>query len=245
MADGWVKLHRCLLDKAIWKKSKAEQKAVLITVLLLANHKNNEWEWQGKKYTCKPGQFITSLQSLAETAGTTIQIVRTSLQRFEKYEFLTNESTKTGRLITIVNWGFYQAKDDEPNKVANKDLTDDQQTTNKDLTTNKNDKKEKNDKNIYTPEFESWYSGYPRKQAKHDSAKNFAKRRKEHGLEFILQCSKNYLEYYNSLSERDKEYAYSSNNFFGQKAYYLEYAEPKEEAKRNILQELFGDCEVR
>ena len=43
MADGWVKLHRCLLDKAIWKKSKAEQKAVLITVLLLANHKNNEW----------------------------------------------------------------------------------------------------------------------------------------------------------------------------------------------------------
>jgi len=245
MADGWVKLHRCLLDKAIWKKSKAEQKAVLITVLLLANHKNNEWEWQGKKYTCKPGQFITSLQSLAETAGTTIQIVRTSLQRFEKYEFLTNESTKTGRLITIVNWGFYQAKDDKPNKVANKDLTDNQQTTNKDLTTNKNDKKEKNDKNIYTPEFELWYSEYPRKQAREDSAKNFAKRRKEHGLEFILQCSKNYMDYFKTLPPDKHEYAYASNNFFGQKAYYLEYAEPKETPKRNILQELFGDCEVR
>ena len=154
MAEGWVKLHRCLLDKAIWKSSKAEQKAVLITILLLANHKDNEWEWQGKKYTCKPGQFITSLQSLAEVSGTSIQVIRTSLLRFEKYEFLTNESTKTGRLITVVNWGIYQSKDEEANKATNKDLTNSQQTTNKDLTTNNNDNNEKNDKktnNIINP----------------------------------------------------------------------------------------------
>ena len=99
--------------------------------------------------------------------------------------------------------------------------------------------------NIYTPEFEAWYSEYPRKQAREDSAKNFNKRRKEHGLEFILQCSENYLAYLKTLPPDKQEYTYASNNFFGQKAYYLEYAEPKEEAKRNILQELFGDCEVR
>ena len=113
-----------------------------------------------------------------------------------------------------------------------------------DNTTTLNKHKHKQN-NIYTPEFEAWYSEYPRKQAKHDSAKNFAKRRKEHGLEFILQCSKNYMDYFKTLPPDKHEYAYASNNFFGQKAYYLEYAEPKEEAKRNILQELFGDCEVR
>ena len=225
--EGWVKLHRCLLDKAIWKNSKAEQKAVLITILLLANHKDNEWEWQGKKYTCKPGQFVTSLQSLAETSGTSVQVVRTSLRRFEKYEFLTDESTKTGRLITIVNWEFYQAKEDKPNKATNKDLTDNQQTANKDLTPNKNDKKDKKDKNnIYTPEFEEWYSKYPRPQAKHDSFKNFEKVRKEHGLETINKCTQNYLTHFKSLPEDKKEFAYASNNFFGQKAYFLNYIEP-------------------
>lgn len=76
---------------------------------------------------------------------------------------------------------------------------------------------------LYTPEFEAWYSSWPRQQAREDSAKNFSKRRKEHGLDFILQCSKNYLD---SLLPEKMEYAYASNNFFGQKAYYLGFKEP-------------------
>ena len=52
-------------------------------------------EWQGKKFTIKPGQFITSLKSIRENAGSgiSIQNVRTALERFEKYEFLTSKST--------------------------------------------------------------------------------------------------------------------------------------------------------
>ncbi len=77
----------------------------------------------------------------------------------------------------------------------------------------------------YSPEFDSWYSSWPRPQAKQDSFKNFEKRRKEHGLDFILQCSKNYLA---SLSPVKMGYAYASNNFFGEKSYYLEYIKPNE-----------------
>lgn len=143
--SGWIKVHRQLLDKPIWRQSTPEQKAILITLLLMANHDANEWEWGGAEFAVEPGQFVTSLNSIAERAGKgiSIQNVRTALVRFEKLDFLTNQSTKHGRLITIVNWGLYQSKDDTPNKPTNKGLTKDSQRPNKALTPNKNDKNER------------------------------------------------------------------------------------------------------
>ena len=145
---GWVKLYRELKSKSIWQLSSPEQKVVLITILLLANHEENKWEWKGEQFVCKPGQLITSLNSLVRECGDGVSIrnVRTALERFEKLGFLTNASTKTGRLITIVNWEKYQGRDFVDNKEANKDLTKSQQRPNKDLTPNKNDKEYKNDK---------------------------------------------------------------------------------------------------
>lgn len=150
MQQGWICLYRDLLDKVIWKNSTPEQKTILITLLLMANHEQNQWEWKGKKYTVKEGEFITSLEKIALMCGKgiTTQNVRTSLKRFEKLQFLTNESTKKNRLIKIENWGFYQGYKNQPNKVTNKDLTKTQQRPNKDLTTNNNDNNDNNDNNI-------------------------------------------------------------------------------------------------
>ena len=148
---GWVKLYRELKSKSIWQLSSPEQKVVLITILLLANHEENKWEWKGKQFVCKPGQLITSLNSLVRECGDgiSIQNVRTALDRFEKLGFLTNVSTKTGRLITVLNWEKYQGKDFVDNKGSHKEVTKSQQRPNKDLTTNKNDKEcYKNDKEI-------------------------------------------------------------------------------------------------
>lgn len=136
--EGWIKLHRELLEKPIWEGSTPEQKVILITLLTMANHKEKEWEFKGEKYKALPGQFVTSIDSIIKKSGKgiSIQNVRTALKRFEKLEFLTDESTKQNRLVTIVNWGLYQQK--------NNDLTDDltvtQQTTNSHLTTNKNER---------------------------------------------------------------------------------------------------------
>jgi hypothetical protein len=148
--QGWVKLHRCLAEKAIWKCSTPEQKTIFVTLLLMANHKENEWLWQGKEFKAEPGQFVTSIDSIKEAAGKGIstQNVRSALGKFQKLEFLTNVSTKTGRLITILNWEKYQVADDEGNKDTNKEVTKSQQTGNKEVTPNKNDKNDKNDKKI-------------------------------------------------------------------------------------------------
>jgi rRNA-processing protein FCF1 len=147
--DGWFKFHRILFDKPIWITSTPEQKTILITIMGMVNFKENEWEFKGEKFIVKPGQCITSLESIAEKSGKgiTIQNVRTALKRFEKYGFLTNESTNKNRLITVVNWGFYQGEEEEPNKQTNMQLTSNQQAANKQLTTNKESNKVKKVKN--------------------------------------------------------------------------------------------------
>lgn len=106
----------------------------------MANHKEKEWEFKGEIYKAEPGQFVTSIGSIMEKAGKDIsfQNVRTALARFEKYDFLTSQSTNRNRLITILNWASYQRKDedDDIKKTSTQQAT--QQATNKQLTTNKN-----------------------------------------------------------------------------------------------------------
>lgn len=137
---GWIKLYRELLEKPIWFESTPEQKTILITLLLMANHEGRQWEWQGQQYYAGPGQFVTSLAKIAEKAGPGISIknVRTALARFEKYEFLANQSTKRNRLITINNWAFYQDKDYQGGKETGKEVAKTWQRGGKDLATNKN-----------------------------------------------------------------------------------------------------------
>jgi DNA replication protein DnaD len=110
----------------------------------MVNHNTEEWEWRGEKYICKPGQKITSLQNIAKEAGKGISVknVRTALERFQKLEFLANESTNQNRLITVLNWELYQSQDTEP---ASKQASD-RQTGGKRVATNKNEKNDKNDK---------------------------------------------------------------------------------------------------
>jgi len=138
---GYIGLFRELLNKPIWLNSTAEQKVILITILLMANHQEKDWEWGGSKFKVRPGQFVTSLESILKNCGKDISLqnLRTALKRFVKLEFLTDESTKTGRLITIVNWELYQVKKLRANKATNIGLTNDSQTPNKDLTPNKNE----------------------------------------------------------------------------------------------------------
>ena len=148
MDNGWIKLYRDLIGKAIWTLSTPEQKVILITLLLMANHEAKDWEWKGRRFICKPGQMVTSLEAIAKEAGKGVSIrnVRTALERFQNFGFLTNESTKQSRLITICNWESYQKIEEQADKQTDKRLTNDRQTGDKRVTTNKNDKNDK--KNI-------------------------------------------------------------------------------------------------
>ncbi len=158
MADdrGWIKLHRSMMDSLVYRKSNFVQKTILFTILMMANHKEREYIFEGKKIVCQPGQFVTSVETIIDHCGEmkpTRQNVRTALELFKKCEFLTIKSTKRGSLITIINWGVYQCGESEANQQTNQHLTNIQPTSNQHLTINKNiinkeykNKKKKNKK---------------------------------------------------------------------------------------------------
>lgn len=142
--DSWIKLYRKLLDDSLWKISTPEQKVLMITILLMVNHKEKEWTWEGKKFKVPVGGMLTSLKKIGKNAGKKISIekIRVFIKKFQKYGFLTNTSTKTGRLIVVLNFDKYQ------NKIP-KRLTNTYQSYNNHITSNNNDKNDKNNKYIH------------------------------------------------------------------------------------------------
>ena len=108
--DGWLKLYRNLMHKPIWTETTAEQKVLLISLLMKAAFSDRTWIHQGSVYRLKPGQLITSINTLVDLGGrgVTHRKVRTALDLFEKYGFLTREMTQQHTLITIDNWETYQ-----------------------------------------------------------------------------------------------------------------------------------------
>jgi len=169
--QGYIKLYRELIGKPIWLNSTPEQKAVLITLLLMANHCGCNWEWKGEPFKVNPGQFVTSLEAVKKKGGKgiSIQNIRSSLKRFKKLGFLTNKSTKSGRLITIVNWDSYQPHLENPTKNPTKT----QQRPNKDPTPNKNERKK--EEGISPPNFKKFWEEYPRKIGKGAALKAYQK----------------------------------------------------------------------
>lgn len=109
-SQGWIKLHRRLLRHPLWEFSTAEQKVLLVTLLMLANHAENTWHWNGQAFHCKPGQLITSLNSLADKCGSGVsrRKVQTALRFFENCGFLVKRTSRHNTLITICNWESYQ-----------------------------------------------------------------------------------------------------------------------------------------
>lgn len=147
--DGFFIIFRELFNDPLWLNGSPTMKLLIIYLMGKVNHEPNMWMWEGEKFEVQRGQTITSLEKLQKEIGkgVSIQNIRTALNNLEKYGFLTNKSTKTGRLITIVNYDELQGIDNEDNKDINKDLTKTQQRPNKDLTSNNNDNHNNNDNN--------------------------------------------------------------------------------------------------
>ncbi len=97
-SHGWIKLHRSLLEHPLWLNSTNEQRVILVTLLMLANHTEKKWEWQGRPYTCKPGQLITSQESLRKKCSRRIsrRQIQIALKRFEDMNFIEPTGNQEG-----------------------------------------------------------------------------------------------------------------------------------------------------
>lgn len=141
MNNGWIKLHRKLLDDAM--ATKPNYMWLWINLLLMANHKEQCFIWNNQKEIVKKGQLLTGLKQLSRKTGIAQGTVYRILKYLENEKQIEQQKTTRFTLITIINWGKYQADEKQNEKRIENGL----KTDGKRIETNKNEKKEENDNN--------------------------------------------------------------------------------------------------
>lgn len=105
--EGWIKLHRKMLDNPIVCKD-SDYLAVWIYLLLNATHTDHDVIFQGERLTLKAGQLITGRKSIASFFSINEYKVQRILKVLENEHQIAQQTTNQNRLITILNWEEYQ-----------------------------------------------------------------------------------------------------------------------------------------
>lgn len=134
MNDGYVYIHRKIVD---WEwYDDINTRALFLHLIFVANWKDRKW----RGVSIKRGQRLTSYSKLADETNLSIQQTRTALDNLQSTGEITRESTSQYTIITVKNYDMYQ----QDNKQDNKQITNEQQTSNTRVTTNNKEKKDKN-----------------------------------------------------------------------------------------------------
>lgn len=139
---GYVKMYR-----RIWLNPYSHDPCwISVWFWLLSNvtHKEMDVLFNQHRITLKPGQLITGRDDIAKKTGVDANKVHRILKLLENEQQIKQQTSPRGRLITVINWRYYQQNEQQNEQQVNNRRTTDEQQVN----TNKNDKNVKNDKNI-------------------------------------------------------------------------------------------------
>jgi len=141
MQEGYIKLHRCILDSS-WSRH-PDFVAVWVYCLLRANYNPADVVTKGGAVVhLEPGQFITSREQISAGTGVQESKVERILKLFKSEQQIEQQNKGKFRVITITNWFKYQAREQHnEQQMNNKRTTDEQQ-----MNTNKKVKKEEEGK---------------------------------------------------------------------------------------------------
>ena len=159
MLDGWIKLHRQIINHQIWLSETFTDGQAWIDLLLLANHQEGIIHKHGVRLAVPRGYVGWSEISLSDRWKWS----RGKVRRFFIFLIQQNmieieqQKNKVTTLIKIVNYDEYQETVQQTGQLTV------QQTDNRRYR-NKNDKKEKN--KTYTDEFLDFWAAYPKKVGK-------------------------------------------------------------------------------
>lgn len=133
--DGWIKLHRKIMDTPLYLSEPFTRMQAWIDLLLLANHKEGFFYVRGNKVVVGRGQIGTSSRTLANRWQWSRGKVERFLQDLEESGQIKPQKTNVITLISICNYDEYQNAEPQ-----NEPQTSHRQTTNEPQTDpNKND----------------------------------------------------------------------------------------------------------
>ena len=143
--NGWISLHRKILENPILNRSRVYSNfEAWIWLLLKANHKDNKFMLGSELVKVKKGDMITSQKKLCKQFRWGNTKLRNFLKVLQKDGMIALESTTQATYISICNYESYQ-----DSQISNKTQTKPKQHTHNTRTkTNNNVNKDNNVNNV-------------------------------------------------------------------------------------------------
>lgn len=133
--QGWVKLHRKILENPISRKP--NYLAVWIYILSHANHSETEIIWNNEKVKIPIGAFIGSISKISEHFNLSTGTVSNICKYLISEKMIEKRSTMKFSFFRVINWYDYQEEVEK--RIENK-----LKPNRKQVETNKNEKNVKN-----------------------------------------------------------------------------------------------------
>lgn len=105
--DGWIFLHRRIVENELWKEPFDKARA-WIDLLLLANFKDSSFWVRGQEVRVKRGQLAWSIEKLSARWRWNRKTVMRFLLWLENGQQITQQRSNVTTLISIINYEKYQ-----------------------------------------------------------------------------------------------------------------------------------------
>lgn len=111
MSEGWISLHRQIMDNWLWTSSEPfDQRSAWIDLLLLAYHEDTKRVWRGELKEYKRGTVNVSLTFLAKRWRWSWRRVKRFLKMLEDDGMITQNVTARNTAIFLTNYDEFQGK---------------------------------------------------------------------------------------------------------------------------------------
>ena len=110
VTNGYIKVHRKLVDWE-WYDSYPEFK-LFMHLLLTVNHSDSYWHGE----CIERGSRVTSLSSLSNETGLSIQQLRTAIRNLKSTNEITSISRSKNTLFIVLNYDKYHDSQHATNK---------------------------------------------------------------------------------------------------------------------------------
>ena len=144
--NGWIKLHRKIIDSAVFENPKILK--LWIWCLCKASHKGYESMVGNQIVVLQEGQFIFGRKKASSELNIKESMVYKYIKLLEKLEMINIKSNNKFSIITIEKWAFYQFDNDEEQQQKEQQKNNKGTTKEQQRNTNKNVKNVKNVKEI-------------------------------------------------------------------------------------------------
>lgn len=141
-SKGWISVHREIQDHWVWEEKPFSKGQAWLDLLMMANHKDNKFVFNGELIEVARGAFITSELKLMERWGWSKSKVRNFLKMLENDSMITKKSDNRKTTLNIVNYSVYQ--DSETTERQVKDRRETTERPLKDINNNVNNENKDN-----------------------------------------------------------------------------------------------------